>query len=460
MPNPAIMVADGDLIHEIPAEVISKKEYFKRAVNDSAYPAYIRKHWVISILAVTYEEPTAFVNDPYPYRVIRKEDGFYFIDPLRSGAHTRIESKAFGPDVPLIRPEYAVTLNPLDLPNVRKESINTTYGNWLFNALVMVYAFGGKYEYVEGKVKIDRIEAIIESRLEDDVPPGELEDPAKLYVHELIKFSNALGQLQGFNYLLVPSASPKTLTRDPRIPELRAKLLAENADRLHDPAVIAKIDAELQVMDRAWVDDDGKDFYIKNKSFDNVRKKTMLMHGYEKPFSDGEKSTTITSSLTEGWDYKNLPAMINSLREGSYNRGSETQLGGVAAKNAFRNFQNASVVGQDCGSLLGIETDITAENYQDMIGFYYTENGRVTEVTSENAASLIGTKKYRRSPMLCKTSHTDYCVTCMGRKISENPNALGALAAGVGSTFLLCFMKKMHVANVKVARYDYRTSMT
>lgn len=439
---------------------VSRKDYILRALNDPEYPAYVKKHWMISILSITYESESDWTNDPYPYRLIRKQDGFYFIDVLSDGAHVRVDLDESHLTKPLVSPELAVTLQVGDLVNVTT-TVNTTYGNLLFNAMALVYPFGNKIPYMEGRIGVKKIEAIITDRLTDDVSAGELEDPTKIYVHEYLRFGKAMGQLQGLNYLFVPSASPKTLTTDPQIAILRAKLIDANKDRLTDPSVVAQILSELQKVDRAWVDDDGKDFYIKDKSYDQVRSKTKLMVGYEQPFSEGQKGTTITSSLEEGWDYTKLPAMINSLRTGSYSRGAETMLGGVKAKEAFRNFQNSSISEDDCGTGLGVVEYVDGDNYNKLVGFYIVIKGKSVLIeTPEAAHAFIGQKIYRRSPMLCKTSHTDFCKTCMGTKLSENPNALGAIAAAVGSQFLLAFMKKMHVTNLKVTSYDYQSALS
>jgi hypothetical protein len=190
------------------------------------------------------------------------------------------------------------------------------------------------------------------------------------------------------------------------------------------------------------------------------------MHGLEKPFSAGDKPVLIKNSLGEGWDFKNLPAMVNSLREGSFNRGSETQLGGVAAKEAFRAFQNVSIAEKDCGSKLGLPFVVTETNKSMFVGFYALRTVRnidnpsdPMEITKENIDSLVNNKIYVRLPMLCKTSHTDFCEVCMGKQNSLNPTGLNALGADVGSTFLNAFMKKMHVSSLSLARYQPRNSI-
>ena len=433
---------------------MNRFEYFLKAANyHGVNRAYTKKHWVISLLAVTFETESVYMENPYPYRLLRKEDGFYFIDLEKNGEHTKLTDNR-PLDKPLFTPNSAFKLKAGDLKNLHRD-IDSTFGDVLFNLIVLIYAFGDKIDFVAGKVDARKLEDQIEKRLVDNPTGEELDvDTKSIYVREYLNFGKAMMQLQGYNYLMVPSASPKSLTTDPRIPELREKLLNDNKDRLHDPAVIAGIEKELVAMDRLWVDDDGKDFYIENKSYDNARKKMLLIHGLERPFTDTDEAVLISKPLSDGMDIKNMQAYANSIREGSFNRGNETMLGGVEAKRAFRNYQNSFITKDDCGTRLGLVTKITSSNAKLHIGVSRQTSMGPELITEENCQALVGTVQVIRSPMLCNNSHTDYCAVCMGSKMSENPDALGAAAAGVGSDFLSAFMKKMHVANLKTVRYD------
>lgn len=433
---------------------MKRRDYFLKALRSGAY---CHRIWVLSIFSMTDNdvEQTDWTDSPFPYRLLQRDGKYVFIDLEKNGEFTEISDASV--DQPLISPNFALTLTGGDLPNVF-ETVETTYGEAFFNAMVLVYAFGSKFPYVTGKINIRNIEAVIENKLQDDIAPNSpvlnLPDPDVIYVHEYKRFAEAIFNLPSYNTLWVPSASPKTLTRDPRIPEMRDALNKALGDRVTDPAEVARVEATLIKVDKAWVDDDGKDFYIKEKSYSNSRKKIFLQHGYEKPFSANEEAVTITTSLDEGWDYENLPAMNNSSREGSYMRGSETQLGGVKAKEALRNFQNATIREPDCGDTFGIVEYVRSDEADDMLGFYYLENDKPVLITRENIDSLVNRVIHVRSPSACKTQFTDFCEVCMGAKISQNPLALSAYAQGVGSTFLQTAMKKMHVSSLKLEEYD------
>lgn len=418
---------------------------------------FCRKDWVIKCFSVFYEEAEDYLKDPFPYRIIQLEKTYGFINPVGDSFEI-IPITDSVLNVPLFTPTELISITKGSVPNL-KEDVVTTYGELFYNYAVLCYAFNDIIPYQNHEIKPTKIEALIEELLEDDLPVGEPPVAGKIYVSMYKKFAEATFQLGGYNELFVPSASPKTLTGHPDGKKLRDKLLAENASMLHDPATIARIDKQLEELDRSWVDDDGKDFYIKDKAYSNTRKKMFYMHGIEKPFTEGDAPVLITNSLAEGWDFNKLPAMANSLREGSYNRGSETQLGGVAAKEAFRAFQNVAIGEKDCGSKLGWARTISTTNASKYIGFYYLVNDLPVEITKENIVELIGKTINIRSPMLCKTSYTDFCEVCMGKQNSMNPTGLNALAQAVGSQFLSVFMKKMHVTSLALARYDFKSAI-
>ena len=75
------------------------------------------------------------------------------------------------------------------------------------------------------------------------------------------------------------------------------------------------------------------------------------LYGGEAGLGDGTSMEFIDKPLSEGLDKDKLPDMINSLRSGSYDRGTQTVLGGVAVKQFFRIFfRTLILVQQDRGS--------------------------------------------------------------------------------------------------------------
>lgn len=426
---------------------MKKLEYMLKALNAGAYRY---KAWVIHCFSQTRMDE----SQQFPYRLFPGTQNYYFKDP-DTGEDVVLEDSDIKKSPFWFR--EVIKLKKGDIPNLDR-AVESNYGRLLTNMVALVYPLNDKIAYVEGEFDIKKIENEIAQRLTTD-PEYQTENsfnpPDPIYVSEYLKFIDAVLSMEGYSQLCVPSATPKTMTRDPRIPELRKKLLEENKGRLNDPAVIAQIDKELIEMDKAWMKGDlGEGFYRKNKSYDTARKKDHLMYGYEEGF--GLEPATITSSLSEGWDIKNLPAMVNSLREGSYGRGKMTELGGFATKTMNRMMQNTIVVNQDCGATLGWDVEVTPK----LIGFYYLNtSGKTVLIDRNNVDSLKGKTVKLRSPQFCKTAGVKFCRYCVGEPNGENNKALSAHAAAMTSQLMDIMMQSAHAKALKTAEYQPETTI-
>lgn len=432
-------------------------DYFLMALNAGAYK---KKRWVLSVFSVLVDSKP----QGWPYEIVRTEKNVFFRDPTDLELLISLDDADVNKPVLSFKDKIAVT--PELVPNLDR-NITTTAGNLLFNFYVLIYSLGRKIPYMEGRITAKQVEALIEPRLTSNpTENGKNYDPNDLnpiFVSEYKKFNKAMFGLMGFTQLCVPSATPRTMSTDPRIPEMRKKLLEKYAGRLNDPAIISLIDQELIKVDKEWMANDpdgGAGFYVnENKSYDVVRKKVFLMHGAESGFQEGTEVDFIENSLNEGWDIEKLPTMVNSLREGSYNRGRDTALGGEAVKFLGRVFQNTVVAEKDCGSKLGWTKSVSEDNYRTFIGFYrITPQGSVV-MDEAYAKSQIGKEVLVRSPMLCRTPKTAFCECCMGAKNALNPTSLGLLAADVGSQMMSISMSAMHGKSLKVAKYDFKTAI-
>lgn len=425
-----------------------KRDYFLKALKAGAFRY---KHWVFSCFSLTVaDDPAAREAPLYDYRLYQVPGGFYFRDPENNHEITWLDD--MDPKHPPFAFKEEVVLGSGDIANLKK-NITSTYGVLFVNQLCLVYPFGSKIEYLENEITAGRIEKIIEARMKDDPVDQEEPDPNAIYVSEYKKFNEAIFSLAGYTQLCVPSATPRTMTTDPQIAVRRKQLLEQYKDRLHDPVVQAQIDKELIEMDRAWIKGDpDAGFYIKDKSFNVVRKKVFLLQGASEGF--GVKGELIPESLNDGWNIKHLPAMSNALRDGSFSRGSETQLGGEATKFNYRIFQNTTVTEQDCGSKLGLLVTFTDKNAKNYIASSVVTPQGPVEITEANLKDFVGKRLRVRSPIYCRTAGANYCATCIGKKIAETPQAISTYAADIGSIFLSLFMAAMHGKALITAEYD------
>lgn len=441
---------------------MNRLEFFLAAMEAGLYR---RQSWVISAFAVVEEDPENWRRDPHPYRIVQRSTKVFYVNPDNTDELLPLEGSQGG------QPPFSIKeraqLQPGQVPNLQ-QAVDTIYGNILFNYTALVWPFGNKIPFMTGRVEAGAIENIILKRLEDD-PTGDGEvglvpngtgPSAPIYVSEYLKFCDAMFYMGGFTQICVPSATVKALTAPPGIEQLKAKLIAENKDRLYDPATIAKIDAELVKADAEYLKgDESEGFLITKKSRNIVRRKLYLMHGAEAGFGDTTNVELVQNSLSQGWDISKFPAMNDSLRAGSYNRGYQTMKGGEAVKWLLRASSNLAVTEEDCGSKLGLVVTLTDENKSRYVGFnIVTEKGYET-LTEETIGKYIGKVVMVRSPMYCKLDKTDYCACCVGPRLAANPTALSASVSAYGSAFLDIFMSAAHGKALLLAKMDFKRAI-
>lgn len=418
--------------------------------------AYKQTDWAFRCFTqIVSEDDEEVPYFDYPYQPAVHQGVYKFMDEKGELHGIEDASPAAGPIVTVTE---RAKLKPGDMENVTT-NLDVPYGNVFVNQYTLVYAFGGRIPFQTGKWNPKKIEALIEEYLVDD-PEGREAVPAnKVTVSEYLKFTEAAYSLEGFSGIVIPSATDKSLRTPPEIIKRRDELIEKNKGKLTDPAVAARIEAELIQMYKDYLKgDDSLGFYIKGKHFTDVLKKTRIMFGIESGL-DPDDAEFIANSLEEGWDYERMPAMINALRMGSINRGKLTELGGVAAKEAFRALQNQKIAEHDCGTKLYLPKILRDSFAKQYVGMYHMVSGKAVEITKDNVNSLIGRKIQLRFPMLCISPDNSYCELCLGKQLANNPSGLSTIGAEVGNDFMYVFMKKMHVTSVSNARYDYMSSL-
>jgi hypothetical protein len=434
---------------------MNKSDLFLAAMQAEEFR---RKAWVITAFSQIAEAPEAWKQNPYPYRIVQTPAGHFFVDPNNNLELAPIvDAPAGGAPFNL---KERVSYAPAQVPQLDSVT-DATYGQWLANFTINFWPFGNKIGFLKGRWTSATMEDIIVKRLADDPKMGDpvpktMDRAAKIYVSEYLKFCDAAFFMAGFTQLCVPAATEKSMVPAPGIRELRKKLLEENKDRLHDPAVIAKIDAELVEYDRAYLKDDpSENFLLGKKSFEIVRKKMFSMHGAEMGLSESVDVKLVKNSLSEGWDINHFDDYNNSLRAGSFNRGAQTMLGGEAVKWLLRASSNIAVTADDCGAKLGNQFSVDGENYKRLTGFTVLVAGQSKPVvTDEDAKSYMGKNLMVRSPMYCTLDKTDYCKACVGVLLAENPTALSSAISEYGSAFLSIYMAAAHGKALTTQKMD------
>jgi len=428
-------------------------EFFKKACLNRRYK---EKAWVFSVFGCTRTTNAQLMNGRY--LDVHRIDGMpFWVD--ESGEHQEFEDFDFPPNTPLLSFTDKVDLVVGDIPNL-EEPVSTIVGNLFVNWYVLVHSLGNKIPFQTGEIAIKNILPQIKAKFKSDImhPDGtinyEAQDPNFIYAHEYVRFVQCMTALAGFVEVSVPSATPFTARTSPEVIELRERLLKEHEHELTDPTVIAAIEKQLIEKDKEWIaKDPDKGFYIKGKSFNIVRKKLFLMGGVEASFNGDGTYTFVRNSLMEGPTVDTLPALINTLRSGSYSRGALTALGGEAVKFFQRVLQNSRVVEGDCGVTYGIPCVITNENHKSFKGRFQVIDGKPVAI-GENTKELIGKTIELRSPQACLSQHTDYCSVCMGEEVSKSPTGLSAMGSNMGSVFMSASMSAVHGTALLVKHFD------
>lgn len=423
-----------------------------------AVDCYKLRDWIISAFSLVAEGPEDWKADPYPYRIVQTPDGIWFVNPEDRSNLIKITDAE--PGKPPFVANTRINLKAGQIPNLDQD-IETTYGRVLFNYMVLVYPFGNKIPYQnKPNMSPSYIENLYIGRFQDTPPPGAPRDAKFIYADEHIKCQDAFFSLPSYSLLWVPTASEKALTAPDNNAELKASLIEQNKDTLRDPATIAGIAKALQQNDAEYLKgDESEGFLITDKSRKIVRSKLFLMMGGEAGFEDSSEIDFIPNSLTEGWQIEKIPAMYNTSRAGSYNRGAQTQLGGEAVKSLLRASSNLTVTIDDCGSRLGIRTVLTPEMKNSYLGNSVVTKAGHEQLTEENFSNYLGKEIMVRSPQYCVLDKTDYCKVCVGPKLAMNPTGLSVAVSDYGNVILLLFMKAMHGKELATAKMDYRKAI-
>lgn len=316
---------------------------------------------------------------------------------------------------------------------------------------------------MEGRIKIPAIESIIAGKLEDEVPDDK-KSKDKIYISQYNKFVNCVTYMSGMASICIVTATEKNILPPPGIAKKRKELLEKYKGKLHDHVVVAQIEKELLEYDKEYLKDDpsyGK--IISGKVANISRKRMYLMFGTEAGFDDSADANLVEDSLYEGWptDPDKLVDMFNSSRAGSYSRGKETQKGGVVAKVLLRSASNIMVEGEDCGTKVHLERNITKDNYTSISGRYILK-GKDTHLVEDDkeAKEYIGKTVYVRSPMYCKQEGERICATCAGKLLSINPKGVSMSLTEIAAIVLYASMKKMHGKELKTTTLDLDNYLT
>lgn len=440
---------------------MDRLQYFRLGLRAGRWDDYL---WVISLFSIRADrayDPAK--NQPYDLVTLDSDPGALYC-VLEDTTKTMKVEGLTASEPPFAVNDHVV-LVPGDLENV-EASVTTTCGTAVLNAMILVYPFGKKIPYIADRLSGGKLDKLVVAKWIDKPEDygTERADPDAIYVQEYLKYATALSNTAPFTQICAPSASPKTLTVSQRVIDRRNELIKEYGVQLHDPAIMARVVDELAKMDMAdFVGDAAEGFFLKEKSFFVSRMKMHIIYGLEYGFDKtGNNPTLILSSLAQGMDLSTFPAQVDGLRAGSYDRGSQTALGGAAVKEIYRAMQNTQIQDGDCGTTMGRNTYIRSYNIEQLIGRLGIDSktGAPRPLTREILEANIGKRLLIRSPMGCHHTQPSFCSTCLGKSYAMNPNGAPIIVAEPPSVMMNDMMKSMHGRVLKTVRYNFKESMT
>lgn len=444
------------------------RDYFLLALKDGMGRKRI---WMNALVSIVYNNDA---TPEYKWKIYYEgEKAYFYKDGDSNDVVEYIDDYTPGEALIHFRDEFI--LHPGELDNYTgTESLPTCYGNVFFNQVCLVEPFGDLIPFDSGTIVPAKYEDFILERMIDDREDGnvtEMAQDGKIYVWQYLKFCDHCLSMPGYADGLVTSTTRKSLMSNPEWPAIRAAWIEKNKHRLNDPAAVAELSVIAAEVDKEWLKDDPAwVFYSAKKKLEGARRKVHYMFGGESPFSDGTTVEFISKSLEEGIDTEHMPVMNNSLRFGSYNRGSQTALGGESTKTIYRMMGTSRIIEPDCETWIGVPTLVTPINSKGLIGYAYVVNGKSVEITKESISELIGKYIDVRGPMVCKAGRDrdkgtlgkgkNICAVCAGKNLAENPYGLPAAVAGVGGRFLSLFMAKMHSSTLRTVEWNMDARLT
>lgn len=408
---------------------ITKRDFFIYSVKKELH---LTRYWLIKVLAI----PNKTKNPDVPFL---SEDGKKVL--VEMSGEVFVISDAIV-DESLYSNDERVTLPKTILTSIKTEEIETTYRVALLNLLIFISVFDDKIEYINDIFNASKVDAVVNEHLRKDITQS---------ADEYKKHMKVAGFIEVLSEFCIPTTTERLLRPSKKAIEVRDRLLEEHKDELTNPTTIAKIDAAIvEVLEEEIKGDEAEGFFSNRKMLTKIRKASHGMVGGVIRLDDPTKTDIIPRSLIEGYRPEDLPAAINQLRAGSFDRGSNIALAGVAAKRIGGATQSIAITSEDCGSTNGKTVLVTDNKMYE--GRYIV--GKNEALTKEDLSKLIGSTIVIRSPLACLEPDGNYCKVCMGKKDAESSVGIGSRLMAMAGVFTGVFLSLFHGKEFKTADYD------
>lgn len=430
---------------------MKKIDYLRSVLKAGTYR---RANWFFSAFAITRENEGKWKNEPYETRIVQEPWGIGFVTTNGNGESSVVKIEDAKAGQPLFKMTDPLVVDESWGANI-KGTIETNVGSLLVNYLLLIDNFAGKIPYIPYRVEMSKIESFIINNRAVDIE-GKERDPTKIYLDEYIKMGQAVEFIRTLPTLSTSSLTKKNMTRPPGLDAHKKKVLKEKYNNdLSDPVDLANFESEMgKFADEYRKGDPSEGKLVKGKIRNNSIRKMVISSGAEGGM--GTPMVPIVESLSEGLTYspKQLQALINGSRSGSYFRGLDTVKGGVSFKLAVRVLSAFFIGEEDCGSTLGLQVKYDKTNIKQLVSraIVGQEKARIENIDA--ASNYLGKTLSLRSPGWCKSKSSVICRTCAGPRLSKFPEGLAIPGSDVSSIILAASMAAMHKNTTEVTVLD------
>ena len=341
-------------------------------------------------------------------------------------------------NTPILNGHTPVTLVHGDLPCIGKDDppIKTIFGRYLIHAVLVAPLYKDYFPYLNREIKFDDFRNMAIEGFSKKLITAEEFKP---------KFIDRFCFLAYMTELNVPGLTRKALAKPKAIAEARDRMCKEYADALArgEGTAMVRIEKALEAMNRDYMKGDKAEHIFIDKKSAMSQKQLFLTTGLLEVFGEPGKVTFVATPLADGWKKKDVVALNNEARQGSYFRGIETANGGEDAKYVSLVLQDTYIVSPDCKTTHGDIYEPNAHNYKKFVG-KYTVGKDPHPATMEELQGYIGKKIELRAPTHC-VSKLGFCARCMGLIFEvTGQEAISMAVKNLSSKFTSAALKKIH----------------
>jgi len=348
---------------------------------------------------------------------------------------------------PLFDLNTSITL-PSGCMKIVKEDIDTTIGRAIVNYLIIEYGLSGYGEYINKEFDFRYVENTI------ILPAIEKGD---LTMVDYKKSIDTVTFLKALSELVVVAVTEKGIFPPDGLKELKKKTQKEFKDKygedwIKDRKISLEYEDKLVKYYMEYIKDDPTTGITTDKKMIKSIKARMVGIGLIDSI-DGKENEYILESLSDGTpkDRKKLTSIINNIINGSFNRSTSIQVGGVISKVLTRSTHNYNVVGDDCGVKYGMDINVTDKNKTSLVGRYLTSGKLITE---KDTQSIVGRNIEIRSLIYCKSNGDTFCKKCAGIKLAKTKGSILLIALQIGGALVKYYLSIFHNKDTGIVNID------